>query len=64
MVTRGELRAGETVSVRAVAGGLGLMAVQIAKAVGARVIATASKKDKLDVAGRFGADKRVYYSGD
>lgn len=48
--------------VHAAAGGLGLMAVQIARAVGARVIATASTKEKLDVARRFGADECVDYN--
>lgn len=38
------------------------MAVQIAKAFGARVIATASSGEKLDVARRFGADACVNYS--
>jgi NADPH2:quinone reductase len=38
------------------------MAVQIAKAVGARVIATAGSKQKLDVAKKFGADETVNYS--
>lgn len=40
---------------------MGLMAVQIAKAVGARVIATAGSKEKLEVAKRFGADDVVSY---
>ena len=48
--------------VHAAAGGLGLTAVQIAKAAGARVIATASSKEKLDVAKRFGADECVNYT--
>lgn len=48
--------------VHAAAGGLGLTAVQIAKAAGARVIATASSKEKLDVAERFGADECVNYT--
>jgi len=50
------------VLVHAAAGGLGLTAVQIAKAAGARVIATASSKEKLDVAKRFGADECVNYT--
>lgn len=48
--------------VHAAAGGLGIMAVQIGKAVGARVIATAGSPEKLDVAKRFGADDCVNYS--
>ncbi|KAF4630677.1 hypothetical protein G7Y89_g7454 [Cudoniella acicularis] len=38
------------------------MAVQIAKAVGATVIAIASSKEKLDIAKRFGADEDVNYT--
>jgi NADPH2:quinone reductase len=62
LITRGKLKKGEAVLVHAAAGGLGLMAVQIAKAAGARVIATASTKEKLDVARRFGADECVDYA--
>ena len=62
LIMRGQLKKGETVLVHAAAGGLGLMAVQIAKAVGARAIATASTREKLDVATRFGADETVNYS--
>jgi NADPH2:quinone reductase len=38
------------------------MAVQISKAVGARVIATAGSQEKLDIAKRFGADDCVNYN--
>ncbi|CZT44557.1 related to quinone reductase [Rhynchosporium secalis] len=62
LILRGRLQKGETVLIHAAAGGLGLMAVQIAKAVGARVIATASTTQKLEVARGFGADKCVDYS--
>jgi NADPH2:quinone reductase len=55
------LKKGETILIHAAAGGLGLMAVQIAKAVGAKVIATASSKEKLDVTKSFGADECVNY---
>ena len=61
LVLRGQLKKGETVLIHAAAGGLGLMAVQIAKAVGARVIATAGSKEKLEVAKRFGADEAISY---
>ena len=44
------------------AGGLGLMAIQIAKTTGARVITTASAEEKLFIARKFGADERVNYS--
>ena len=62
LVVRCSLKKGECVLIHAAAGGLGLMAVQIAKAVGARVIATASSKEKLDVAKSFGADECVNYN--
>lgn len=62
LITRGGLKKGETVLIHAAAGGLGLMAVQIAKAVGARVIATAGSAAKLDVARRFGADEALDYT--
>ena len=62
LLVRGGLKRGETVLIHAAAGGLGLVAVQIAKAVGAIVIATASSKEKLDIARRFGADKCVNYT--
>jgi NADPH2:quinone reductase len=61
-VIRGNLQRGETVLIHAAAGGLGLMAVQIAKAVGAKVIATAGSREKLETARRFGAEMCVDYS--
>lgn len=60
VVQRGQTRPGDTVVVTAAAGGVGLAAVQIAKAVGARVIALASG-DKLDVARNAGADVAIDY---
>jgi len=56
LVDRGALREGETVLVHAAAGGVGLAAVQIAKALGAFVIATAGGATKLDFVRRAGAD--------
>ncbi|KUJ18732.1 zeta-crystallin [Mollisia scopiformis] len=64
LVLRGKLKKGETVLVHAAAGALGLMAVQIATAVGCRVIATAGSKEKVDVAKRFGADEGLDYVED
>ena len=61
LVFRAGLRAGETVLVHAAAGGVGIAAVQIAKALGARVIATAGGADKLAVAGEAGADVLIDY---
>lgn len=64
LITRCNLKAGEWVLVHAAAGGVGLAAVQIAKAVGATVIATAGTKHKLEVAKSFGADHTVDYTKD
>ncbi|WP_085909841.1 NADPH:quinone oxidoreductase family protein [Kiloniella majae] len=56
-----QLRSDQTVLVHAAAGGVGLAAVEIAKAIGARVIATASSKQKLDLAREHGADVCINY---
>lgn len=61
LVTRAGIKAGDWVLVHAAAGGVGLAAVQIAKAFGATVVATAGTKHKLDVAQSFGADHVVDY---
>lgn len=57
LVDRGRLQSGETVAVLGAAGGLGLCAVQIAKALGARVIALASTPEKLQTCKDHGADE-------
>lgn len=62
LVTRGGIKPGDTVLVHAAAGGVGLAAVQIAKAFGAKVIATAGSKRKLEVAKGYGADHGVDYT--
>jgi len=62
LVYRGALQPGETLLVHAAAGGVGLAAVQIGKALGARVIATAGGRDKLEVAREAGADVLVDYN--
>jgi NADPH2:quinone reductase len=62
LVTRAGVKAGDYVLVHAAAGGVGLAAVQIAKAFGATVIATAGTQHKLDVAKSFGADHTVNYT--
>jgi NADPH2:quinone reductase len=62
LVTRAGVKAGDYVLVHAAAGGVGLAAVQVAKAFGATVIATAGTKHKLDVAKSFGADFGVDYT--
>ena len=61
LVNRGKLQKGEICLIHATAGGVGLSAVQIAKALGATVIATAGTAEKLAVAKRFGADHVVNY---
>jgi len=58
---RGSLRAGETLLVLGAAGGVGLAAVEIGKALGARVIAAASNDDKLAVCREHGADETLRY---
>jgi NADPH2:quinone reductase len=59
---RGGLQAGENVAVLGAAGGAGLAAVQIARGMGARVIACASSADKLAVAREHGADEGINYA--
>ena len=60
VVTKGEVQAGQTVLVHGAAGGVGSMAVQIAKARGARVIATCSA-DSADYVRALGADETIDY---
>jgi NADPH2:quinone reductase len=57
-----ELRPGETVLVLGAAGGVGAAAVEIARALGARVIAAASSAEKLAFAREAGADQTIDYS--
>ncbi|HEV3060889.1 MAG TPA: NADPH:quinone oxidoreductase family protein [Vicinamibacterales bacterium] len=59
---RGALRASETLLVLGAAGGVGLAAIEIGKAVGARVIACASTDDKLAVCRAHGADATINYA--
>jgi NADPH2:quinone reductase len=59
---QGRLEAGETLLVLGAAGGVGLTAVEIGKAVGARVIAGASTAEKLTAAKERGADGLVNYA--
>jgi NADPH2:quinone reductase len=59
---RGELKTGETVLVLGAAGGVGLAAVEIAKVMGARVIAAASTDEKLSVCREHGAAETINYS--
>ncbi|PAU56129.1 NADPH:quinone oxidoreductase family protein [Pseudomonas indica] len=59
---RANLQPGETLLVLGASGGVGLAAVEIGKAMGARVIAAASSAEKLEVAKRAGADELIDYS--
>lgn len=59
---RGALKPGETVLVLGSSGGTGLSAIEIAKAMGARVIAGASTAEKLAIAKAHGADELVNYA--
>jgi NADPH2:quinone reductase len=59
---QGRLAGGETLLVLGAAGGVGLAAVQIGKAMGARVIAGASSAEKLAVAREHGADELINYT--
>jgi len=61
---RGQLAAGETLLVLGAAGGVGLAAIEIGKALGARAIAAASTEDKLAVCRDHGADETINYTTD
>jgi NADPH2:quinone reductase len=58
---RGEIKPGETLLVLGAAGGVGLAAVELGKAMGARVIAAASNQEKVDLAIAHGAESGVVY---
>ncbi len=62
LVQRAALKPGETLLVLGAAGGVGLAAVELGKALGARVIAAASTAEKLEVAKAHGADETINYS--
>lgn len=59
---RADLKPGETLLVLGAAGGVGLAAVELGKAMGARVIAAASSEEKLAAAKQAGADELINYS--
>jgi NADPH2:quinone reductase len=61
LVRRAALQPGEWLLVHGAAGGVGLAAVQLGKALGARVIATAGTPEKLEVARQSGADVLIDY---
>jgi NADPH:quinone reductase len=62
LVYRAGLKPGESLLVHAAAGGVGLAAVQIGRALGARVLATAGSQRKLEVAKSHGAEEAYDYS--
>ena len=61
---RGQVTPGETVMVLGAAGGIGIASIEIAKALGARVIACASSDDKLTACRAHGADETINYAAD
>jgi NADPH2:quinone reductase len=61
LLDRGKLKAGQTLLVLGAAGGVGIAAVEIGKAVGARVVAAGSSQEKAAAARNAGADEAVVY---
>ena len=61
---RAALKSGESLLVLGAAGGVGLAAVELGKAMGARVIAAASSAEKLDVCRTRGADETINYTSE
>jgi NADPH2:quinone reductase len=61
LIERGRLESGETALIHAGAGGVGSAAIQLAKAQGARVIATAGSPEKLEFCRKLGADVAINY---
>ena len=59
---RGQLKEGDTVLVLGASGGVGITAVELAKLMGAKVIAAASTDEKLALCKQFGADEIINYS--
>jgi NADPH2:quinone reductase len=64
LVQRAQLKPGESLLVLGAAGGVGLTAIEIGKALGARVLAGASTDEKLELAKRHGADAVFNYTKD
>jgi len=61
LIRRGKVQAGETVLVQGAAGGVGSASVQLAKALGARVIATIAGSAQADLVRGLGADETIDY---
>jgi len=64
LADRGAVKPGETILVLGASGGVGLAAIEVGKALGARVIAAASSDEKLSVCAAHGADVLVNYERD
>ncbi|GAA4705702.1 NADPH:quinone oxidoreductase family protein [Pseudonocardia yuanmonensis] len=63
LITRGQLQKGETVLVHGAAGGIGTATIQLAKALGARVISVVSTEEKADFVKSVGSDEAVLADG-
>jgi putative PIG3 family NAD(P)H quinone oxidoreductase len=61
---RGGLKAGETLLIHGGSSGIGTMAIQLAKAFGAKVIVTVGAKDKAEACLKLGADRAINYKTD
>jgi NADPH2:quinone reductase len=61
LMDRAQLKAGETLLVLGAAGGVGTAAIQIGKALGAKVIAAASSAEKCELCAAIGADATINY---
>ena len=61
LADRGRLQAGETLLVLGAAGGVGLAAIELGKALGARVVAAVSSEEKAQAAREAGADEAIVY---
>jgi NADPH:quinone reductase-like Zn-dependent oxidoreductase len=64
LVDRGKLQTGQTLLVLGAAGGIGIAAIEVGKALGARVIAASSSGKKAELAGQAGADESIVYPAD
>lgn len=61
LFTRGKLASGQNILIHAAAGGVGHVAIQLAKWAGAKVYTTASSNEKLEIGARLGADATINY---
>jgi NADPH2:quinone reductase len=61
VLERGALKAGETLLIHGGSSGIGTMAIQLAKAFGAKVIVTVGSKEKADACLKLGADRAINY---